>query len=91
MLEYLNKIFSERAFRARTEHERDFDLDRDSKRTRFTDVDMAFSKAIPKELEELHDEYMELRVDLDIAKSDAIYRAGWLDGVVVGVIAASRK
>ena len=91
MLEYLDEVFSERALRARTEHERDFDLTYDPKRTRFTDVDRAFSRAIPKELEELHSEFLDLRTDLGIAESDAVYRAGWLDGVAIGVMAASRK
>ena len=91
MIEYLDKIFSERALRARTEHKRDYDLTYDPKRTRFADVDMAFTRAIPKELEKLHDEYLELQADLDMAESDATYRAGWLDGVAVGVAAALRK
>ena len=90
MLEYLNKAISERALFVRTAYERECDLHPNPKRHRYADVDMALSRAIPEELSELYDEYINLGVELEIAESNATYRAGWLDGIVVGVLAATQ-
>ena len=91
MLKYLKNAFSDRAFFARSAFSLECDLYPDSKRIRFADVEKAFTKAIPDELEGLYDEYLNLRTDLNIAESDATYRAGWLDGIVVGVLAATQS
>ena len=93
MLEYLDKVFANRAFKARTEYEvsNNLALKIDPKRIRYTDLEMTFEKAFPRELEELREEYINLRTELDVAESDATYRAGWLDGLIVGVMAASRE
>ena len=92
MLEYLDKVFADRAFKARAEHEaiNNFAHKKDPIRIRFADVERAFESAFPKELEELREEYYDLQAVLDKAESNAVYRAGWLDGIVVGVLAATQ-
>ena len=89
MLEYLEDALRERAHEACFEFRKiqEFDKDFRDLQNRLMDIE----KAIPREFDDAYTECEESRNAVDAKLHHAIFRAGWIDGIVTGVQAASRK
>ena len=92
MLEYLGFLSEplyQRALAVCREYRRNHELD--AKNITYQDRLKTFEDALPKEIENIYWNCVELRGELETAKNAAVYEAGFFDGITIGAMAASRK
>jgi hypothetical protein len=88
MLGYLEAALYDRSNNAAfKEHSTDENI---IKYERIDDLLKKFESTISKEQDSLYSRFRELENELDVSTRTACYRAGWLDGIVLGVLAGTR-
>ena len=88
MLEYLEKPFRKRMCSVADEHANNPDVR--LKWCAINESEKQILRALPEDIVEAIIDLDGKKNDLDAAEACVIYRAGWLDGIAIGVMAATR-
>ena len=88
-LGYLSEPFRQRALAVCREHWSNHELD--AKNIAYQDRLKTVEDVLSKEIRDIYLECVDLRIELETAKTVAVYERGFFDGISIGVMAASRK
>jgi hypothetical protein len=88
MLKYLEDALSERSHKAAFAYQRE--PESVLMETQHLEIYKAFKETLQAHQHELYNKISNINSEMSVKDRTACYRAGWLDGITLGVMAATR-